>query len=212
MGIPVEPGRPLGGACFIADVDTLGEDLVGPARPLLAAGLPAVLLRARGRAARDVVRIGSALRDAAGEAGAAFVVNGDLDAALALEADGVHIPAAGPGVAAVRARLPDGIAVGRSAHDEAEVVLAAGADWVFVSPVFATESKPGAPTLGPDALAALVARARPPVYALGGIDARNVAECRSAGVAGVAAIRAFAGPEGVAFLRAALESSPREGA
>ncbi|MEZ5066395.1 MAG: thiamine phosphate synthase [bacterium] len=209
MGIPVEPGRPLGDACFIADVDTLGEDLVRPTLPLLAAGLPAVLLRARGRAARDVVRIGSALRDAAGEAGAVFVVNGDLDAALALEADGVHVPAAGPGVATVRSRLPDGVAVGRSAHDEAEIVLAAGADWVFVSPVFATGSKPGAHPLGTEALAALVVRARPPVYALGGIDAHNFRACLRAGVAGVAAIRGFAGPEGVAFLRAIRELGPR---
>ncbi|MGY1746273.1 thiamine phosphate synthase [Blastococcus sp. SYSU D00695] len=78
--------------------------------------------------------------------------------------------------------------LGRSCHDAAEVARAAaeGCDWVFVSPVHATASKPGyGPALGPGGLARLSAGA-PPVYALGGVAPADVAGCVAAGAAGVA--------------------------
>jgi thiamine-phosphate pyrophosphorylase len=63
---------------------------------------------------------------------------------------------------------------------------AEGCDWVFVSPVFPTPSKPGyGPALGPDGLARLVAGG-PPAYALGGVRPGDVAACRAAGAAGIA--------------------------
>jgi thiamine-phosphate pyrophosphorylase len=61
--------------------------------------------------------------------------------------------------------------VGRSCHNADEVARAAaeGCDYITLSPVFATASKPGyGPALGVDGLARLAATA-PPVYALGGI-------------------------------------------
>jgi thiamine-phosphate pyrophosphorylase len=61
--------------------------------------------------------------------------------------------------------------LGRSCHDPAEVTAAAGCDWVTVSPVNLTASKPGhGPALGPAGLAACIdAPGAPPVYALGGL-------------------------------------------
>ncbi|MGY1750021.1 thiamine phosphate synthase [Modestobacter sp. SYSU DS0511] len=82
--------------------------------------------------------------------------------------------------------------VGRSCHDAAEVAQAAaeGCDWVFVSPVNPTASKPGyGPPLGLPGLARL-ARGAPPVYALGGIAPRDVAGCLAAGAHGVAVMGA----------------------
>ena len=78
--------------------------------------------------------------------------------------------------------------VGRSCHDAGEVARAAaeGCDWVFVSPVFPTSSKPGyGPALGPAGLARL-ARGAPPVYALGGVTPGGVPYCLHAGAHGVA--------------------------
>src|SRR5262249_27456156 len=89
---------------------------------------------------------------------------------------------------AARARLP-GVLIGASAHcaEEAAALLLAGADYVTVSPVFLTASKPGyGPALGLDGLASIVARAPGPVVALGGITAQNAALCLSAGARGVA--------------------------
>ncbi|WP_081866025.1 thiamine phosphate synthase [Blastococcus sp. URHD0036] len=78
--------------------------------------------------------------------------------------------------------------VGRSCHDAAEVAAAAaeGCDWVFVSPVHATASKPGhGPALGAAGLARLVPGA-PPVYALGGVTPADAADCLRAGATGIA--------------------------
>jgi thiamine-phosphate pyrophosphorylase len=79
--------------------------------------------------------------------------------------------------------------VGRSCHDASDVdrATAEGVDYLTVSPVFATASKPGyGPPLGLGRLAALCRRTTVGVYALGGVTAGNVAACRTAGAAGVA--------------------------
>ena len=79
--------------------------------------------------------------------------------------------------------------VGRSCHglDEVRQAEIEGVDYVTVSPVFETESKPGyGPPLGLGGLGRIVRQAHVPVYALGGIDLGRVAACRDAGAAGVA--------------------------
>lgn len=78
--------------------------------------------------------------------------------------------------------------VGRSCHDAAQIAAAGGegCDYVTVSPVFPSASKPGyGPALGTEGLAALVGGV-PPVYALGGVRPVDVAACRAAGATGVA--------------------------
>ncbi|MBV9860962.1 MAG: thiamine phosphate synthase [Alphaproteobacteria bacterium] len=119
--------------------------------------------------------------------GAVVTVHEDVDAAAAVGAGGVHLPAKGD-VAAARARLPHGI-IGASAHsaEEAAALLRAGADYVTISPVFLTISKPGyGPALGLEDLQRAAAAAPGAVVALGGITPGNAAACRAAGAAGIA--------------------------
>lgn len=119
--------------------------------------------------------------------GATVTVHEDIDAAVAAGADGVHLPSGGSPKAA-RARLP-GALIGASAHsaEEASALLRAGADYVTVSPVFLTESKPGyGPALGLDGLARIVTQASGPVIALGGISAETAPLCLAGGAQGVA--------------------------
>ena len=119
--------------------------------------------------------------------GAVVTAHEDIEAVAAIGADGVHVPGGG-NPDAVRARLP-GALIGASAHsaDEAAALLRAGADYVTVSPVFMTASKPGyGPALGLEALASVAARSPGPVVALGGITPENAAQCVAAGARGVA--------------------------
>ena len=119
--------------------------------------------------------------------GATVTVHDDIDAAAMADAGGVHLPSGGSPEAA-RLRLP-GALIGASAHsaEEARALLSAGADYVTISPIFVTASKPGyGPALGLDGLARIVARAAGPVIALGGVTAANAASCRAAGAQGVA--------------------------
>jgi thiamine-phosphate pyrophosphorylase len=71
--------------------------------------------------------------------------------------------------------------------------IRAGADALFVSPVFATRSHPGAPALGRARLGLLIRGLRIPVIALGGMDRRRAASLRALGVHGWAAIDAWTG-------------------
>ena len=145
--------------------------------------------------------------------GARVTVHGDVDAARTAGADGVHLPAGAP-VASARQLLGEATLVGASAHTigEAAAAAQAGADYVTLSPIFPSASKPGyGPPLGRAALAE-AARALPvPVVALGGITAANATDCLAAGALGVAvlgAVMAAADPEAAtARLVAALRGS-----
>lgn len=118
---------------------------------------------------------------------ATVTVHEDIEAAKASGASGIHLPSGGDPQAA-RDRFP-GALIGASAHSgfEAASLLRAGADYVTVSPVFLTASKPGyGPALGLDGLTETIAAAAGPVVALGGITPDNAALCRSAGASGIA--------------------------
>ena len=119
--------------------------------------------------------------------GAVVMAHEDIDSVEAVSAAGVHLPA-GSDPAAARRRLPRGL-IGVSAHSENEAgaQLRAGADYVTLSPIFLTDSKPGyGPALGLDALAAAAAKAPGPIVALGGVTPDNAAACLAAGARGVA--------------------------
>jgi thiamine-phosphate pyrophosphorylase len=83
---------------------------------------------------------------------------------------------------------------------------AEGVDYVTVSPVYPTPSKPGyGPALGKHTLSDLTAIAgAPPVYALGGVDTARAPECLAAGAAGVAVMGAVMAAEDPAAVVAAL--------
>jgi len=95
------------------------------------------------------------------------------------------------GVHGGRARA--GLLSTRPAHSRREAIAAIrqGADALFVSPVFATRSHPGARTLGPVRLGLLIGGLRVPVIALGGMDARRARGLRALGVHGWAGIDAW---------------------
>ena len=118
--------------------------------------------------------------------GATVMVHEDVDAAIAAQAGGVHLPA-GIWPAEARRRLGASALIGCSIHHARELAAATGADYVTLSPVFPSASKPGyGPALGIGRFGAAAAGARLPVIALGGVDATNLAACINAGAAGVA--------------------------
>ncbi|TXM71045.1 thiamine phosphate synthase [Methylobacterium sp. WL120] len=123
-----------------------------------------------------------------GQAGGVLTVGGDADLAADLGA-GLHLGGGTDRSAIAAARQRVGAAlVGISAHTLRDVAEAAegGADYVTLSPIFATASKPGyGPALGIGAIAKAV-RIGIPVIALGGIDIITAAECRRHGAAGMA--------------------------
>lgn len=149
----------------------------------------AVLIRDRTLTAADLAARAAELVPICRAAGTLLLLHGAPEVAVATGADGVHL-AEGASIASARAVLGGAAWIGASRHDLAGVHAAAagGADYVTLSPVFATPMK--AEPLGVAGFAAIVAASEIPVVALGGVTAANAAECRMAGAAAVAAIRA----------------------
>lgn len=119
--------------------------------------------------------------------GATVTAHEDIEAVVACGAAGVHLSGGGD-PAAARRHLSAGL-VGVSAHvpEEAAAQLAAGADYVTLSPIFLSASKPGyGPAVGLEALAAAARLSPGPVIALGGIGPDNAAACLAAGARGIA--------------------------
>ena len=166
-------------------------------RAAVGAGATVVQLRLKGATTGEVVRAGRGFR----ELGATFVVNDDVEAALALDADGVHLGQDDEGADRARAA---GLLLGRSAST-LEQVLAADADYLGVGPIWATPSKEDAdPPIGLAGLREIAGATSIPVIAIGGVDAANAAACVEAGAAGVAVIRGATDPAVREALDAAL--------
>ena len=124
--------------------------------------------------------------------GGILTIGGDPGLAAVIGAEGVHLPGTATADDTRRARglLPASALVGISAHSlrDVEAAARAGADYVTLSPIFETASKPGyGPALGPELLRA-ASHFGLPVIALGGITAANAPACREAGAAGIAAM------------------------
>jgi thiamine-phosphate pyrophosphorylase len=173
------------------------------ARLAVVGGATVVQWRLKNAPRVDVVERGRATRSLCARHGVTFVVNDDVEAALMLGADGVHLGRSDDG--ADRAK-DHGLLLGLSATslDEART-LAAEADYIGAGPVWETPSKPDAdPPIGLDALREICGATTIPVVAIGGIDATNAAECIRAGAAGVAVIRAA---RAAAELRAAIDAA-----
>jgi len=179
-------------------------------RDAVLGGVTIVQLREKQLARGDLIALGLHVRDAiAGRA--LFFVNSDAEAAIALGADGIHLPADGASIGTVRDHVGAKMLISRAVHSSEEAVRAerAGADMVQAGTLFETASKPGVRLLGLDGLGSLCASVDVPVIAIGGISAANAGDAIGAGAAGVAVIGAIAGASdaraAAAGLRAAID-------
>ena len=162
------------------------------ARVAVEGGATVVQLRLKGFPTGDVVERGRPFAKLCQETGATFVVNDDVEAALRLGADGVHL---GRGDGGAERALAQGLLLGLSAADVDEAIAAEerGAAYVGAGPVWETPTKADAdPAIGLDGLAAICRAVTVPVVAIGGVDASNADACMEAGATGVAVVRAAA--------------------
>ena len=127
-----------------------------------------------------------------------FIINDNVDIAVAMNADGVHVGQSDMEAGDVRAQLgPDKI-IGVSAQTVEQAVLAEqrGADYLGVGAVFPTGSKDDADDISHDTLQAICEAVQIPVIAIGGISKNNVLQLKGRGICGIAVISAiFAQPD-----------------
>jgi thiamine-phosphate pyrophosphorylase len=178
---------------IVSDLETAEQAIEG--------GASVIQLRLKDASTEEVIDRGALFRLLCTENGVTFIVNDDVQAALALLADGIHLGRDDEGA---ELALEAGLVLGRSATavEEAKLGEDEGASYIGAGPVWATPSKlDAAAPIGLEGLRAISEAVRVPVIAIGGIDATNARECIDAGAFGVAVVRAAAD---AAELRAAL--------
>jgi thiamine-phosphate pyrophosphorylase len=179
---------------YVADPEQTERDIRSLVDEALAGGVTAVQLRAKQMAGREMYELACELRGRCQRAGVLFFVNDRVDIAVVSEADGVHVGVRDLPLAAARRLIGNGMILGYSPLQLAEVVAAreSGADYVGLGPVFGTASKADAqPPLGLAGLAEQAAAARLPSVGIGGVDIANAGAVIRAGVDGVAVISAI---------------------
>jgi thiamine-phosphate pyrophosphorylase len=133
-------------------------------------------------------------------AGIPLIINDDLDLALELDADGVHLGRGDVDPDTARRRLAAGRLLGVSCYDRLDAAAAAeasGADYVALGAAFPTATKPGAAHAPLALYGQAKARLRVPIVAIGGISPANAASVMSAGADAVAVISALFDAEDV---------------
>ena len=137
-----------------------------------------------------------------------FVIDDDVDLALEIGADGVHVGQSDMETGLVRSRLGKDRIIGVSTQTVEEALLAEsrGADYLGVGAVFPTGSKADASEVSMDALRAICKTVSIPVVAIGGITEENVMELAGSGIAGISVISAIFSKEDVEGAARALKS------
>lgn len=139
-----------------------------------------------------------------------FVINDNVDIALSMDADGVHVGQSDMEAGNVREKLGPNKIIGVSAQTVEQAILAEkrGADYLGVGAVFPTTSKDDAAEVSHETVKAICEAVNIPVIAIGGISKENVSELSHLGLCGIAVISAiFAQPDIEAATRKLKEAT-----
>ena len=122
-----------------------------------------------------------------------FIINDNVDIALAVGADGVHVGQDDMSVADVRRRVGDAMMIGVSAHSVEEALRAqeGGADYLGVGAMFTTATKTNVSETSGETLREICQMVQIPVVAIGGISEQNMLHLAGLGMDGVALVSAI---------------------
>jgi len=219
---PARPSLPFPAFVLVTDSARMRRrqppvELHDVVRDAVLGGVNIVQLREKHLSTQDLVELGLRVRDAiAGRA--LFFVNGDINAARTLAADGIHLPSYGPTIRDVRAALGDRPLVSLAVHstDQARAEEREGADLLQLGTAFETTSKRGVSPLGVEGVREVCASVKVPVVAVGGINRDNAPSLLQAGARGVAVMGAIMdAPDAraaAAALRQAIDDAVRQSA
>ena len=176
------------------------EALTAAVEESLKGGARAVQLREKDAVTRDLLDAAYSLREITRRYKARLFINGRVDIAMAVGADGVHLGISDIPVHAARKAAGNDMLIGASAHSVAEAKRAEqeGADFVTFGPVYETPSKLqyGKP-VGVQAIERVKDEVSIPVFAIGGVNRERVGEALKAGAYGVALISAILASENI---------------
>ncbi|MBE6473592.1 MAG: thiamine phosphate synthase [Coriobacteriaceae bacterium] len=170
-----------------------GRSLAECVHQALEGGATFVQLREKDASKEETIALGKELLSLCRAAGVPFVVDDDVDVALAVGADGVHVGQDDVACAQARAALgPDAI-VGVSAQtvEQALRAQADGADYLGVGALIPTATKPDAVDVTPEELRAICEAVDIPVVGIGGLNAGTIPQLEGLGADGAAVVSAI---------------------
>jgi thiamine-phosphate pyrophosphorylase len=169
------------------------KPLIQAVKEAVEGGADAVLLREFGLDDRLLYTVAMQFKKMLQRMSVPLLISQRPDIALAVKADGVHLGSHSLPVDVVRSVLGCNGIIGFSAHSLEEVLRAEsmGVDYVTVSPIFSTRSKPFARPLGLNFLERAASSVEIPVLALGGVDPSVTEQVMERGAHGVAVMSAL---------------------
>ena len=131
--------------------------------------------------------------------GVPFIVNDNVDVAIACQADGIHVGQEDMAAGEVRRRVGDAMLLGVSVHtvEEARRAVRDGADYLGLGAVFPTSTKTDVDQMTNETLRAICGAVDVPVVAIGGINRGNLLKLSGSGVDGVALVSAIFSAEDI---------------
>ena len=166
------------------------KTLLEQVKEALDGGITFLQLREKEMGEEEFLREAEDMKTLAAAYHVPFIINDNVELALAIGADGVHVGQEDMEAGKVREKLgPDKI-IGVSAHSVEEAVKAekSGADYLGAGAVFSTSTKGDAGALSMETLKAICSSVSIPVVAIGGIKEENILSLKGTGVAGAAIV------------------------
>lgn len=176
--------------CITAEDFSLGRSNIEVVRQWIDAGIKVIQYREKDKSMKLKFQECKIIRRLTKEAGVFFIVNDDIDLAMMVQADGVHIGQDDFPLAAVRDLVGD-MMIGISTHSpqQAQEAVALGADYIGVGPIFKTSTKKNVcQPVGLEYLDYVVKNIPIPFVAIGGITESNVAEVVKTGAKCIAMV------------------------
>ena len=193
-------GFSLSGLYFITDRELSRKGIINDVKTAIRGGVCIVQYREKSFASERMIAEAREIAGLCKKAKVIFIVNDFIDVAIASSADGVHLGPCDTPLAEARKMLGAGkiIGVTTGSVEEAKRFEHEGADYIGLSPVFATATKKDAgQPVGLDAVREAGKRLRIPFVAIGGINRENLAGVLDAGAKSVCMISAILKSEDV---------------
>jgi len=176
-----------------------GQTLYGQVEKALKGGATFVQLREKTLDMESFIKEAREIKVLCEKYHVPFVINDNVEVALAVDADGVHVGQGDMEASDARKKLGAGKLIGVTARTVEQAVAAEeqGADYLGVGAVFATSTKGDAIEISHGTLKEICRSVSIPVVAIGGISAANVMELKGTGIDGVAVVSALFASEDI---------------
>jgi len=181
----------INGIYLVLDYGFLGgRSEIEVAQQAIDGGVKTIQLRDKQRSKSEILKAARDLKQLCAKNNVLFIVNDQIDIALAADADGVHLGRSDLPIAEARKLLPIDKLIGitTSSVDEAVLAQQQGADYISVGSIYPTRSKEKVPVVGLETLAQIKRKITQSVVAIGGINVDNVKQVLDSGANAIAVI------------------------